>query len=67
MARVTHRALPSLTARELGGMPVFAATGATAPAALFVVATRKGAAQASSARSGNVRASWSAEGATEGR
>eukprot|EP00965_Chrysotila_dentata_P169367 5593182-Pleurochrysis_carterae.AAC.1 len=48
-------------------MPVFAAAGATAAATLFVVATKKGAAQASSARSGNVRASRSAARATEGR
>eukprot|EP00965_Chrysotila_dentata_P203560 6181803-Pleurochrysis_carterae.AAC.1 len=37
-------------------MPVFAATGATATAALSVVATRKGAGQASNALSGRVRA-----------
>eukprot|EP00965_Chrysotila_dentata_P082170 2711780-Pleurochrysis_carterae.AAC.3 len=61
-ARVTHRALPPLTARELGDMPVFASCSA-----LFVVATRKGAAQASNARSGDVRASRSAARSTEGR
>eukprot|EP00965_Chrysotila_dentata_P034175 1137444-Pleurochrysis_carterae.AAC.2 len=70
MARVTHRALPPLTVRELGDMPVFAATGATATAALFVVATKKGEAQASSrssALSGNVRASRTAARTAEGR
>eukprot|EP00965_Chrysotila_dentata_P016394 542440-Pleurochrysis_carterae.AAC.1 len=41
-------------------MPVLAATGATATAAMFVVATRKGEAQASSAWSETVSASRSA-------
>eukprot|EP00965_Chrysotila_dentata_P256144 6212451-Pleurochrysis_carterae.AAC.7 len=67
MTRDAYRALPPLTARELGDMPVFVATGATATAALFVVATGKGAAQAFSARSSKVRASRSAARATEGR
>eukprot|EP00965_Chrysotila_dentata_P135559 4481472-Pleurochrysis_carterae.AAC.1 len=67
MAKVTHRALPPSTVRALGDMPVFAATGATATAALFVVATRKGEAQASSAWSGNVRALRSAARTAEGR
>eukprot|EP00965_Chrysotila_dentata_P136368 4509887-Pleurochrysis_carterae.AAC.1 len=67
MAKVTHRALPPFKVRALGDMPVFAATGATAAAALFVVATRKGAAQASSTWSGNVRASRSAACTVEGR
>eukprot|EP00965_Chrysotila_dentata_P133062 4399558-Pleurochrysis_carterae.AAC.1 len=48
-------------------MPVFAATGATATAARFVIVTGKGAAQASSAWSVNVRASRSAASATERR
>eukprot|EP00965_Chrysotila_dentata_P053723 1782197-Pleurochrysis_carterae.AAC.1 len=60
MAKVTHRVLPPRTDRAQGNMPAFAATGATATAALFVVATRKGEAQASSALSGKVSASRSA-------
>eukprot|EP00965_Chrysotila_dentata_P208286 6184613-Pleurochrysis_carterae.AAC.2 len=60
MDKVTHRTLPPFTVRVLGDMPVLAATGATATAALFVVATRKGEAQASSPWSGNVSASRSA-------
>eukprot|EP00965_Chrysotila_dentata_P121520 4017429-Pleurochrysis_carterae.AAC.1 len=69
MAKVTHRTLPPLTTHvEQGDMPVFAATGATATAALSVVATRKGAAQASSnALSERVRASRCAARVTEGR
>eukprot|EP00965_Chrysotila_dentata_P168648 5569560-Pleurochrysis_carterae.AAC.1 len=60
MAKVTHRALPPFTDRAQGDMPVLAATGARATAALFVVATRKGEEQASSAWSGRVSASRSA-------
>eukprot|EP00965_Chrysotila_dentata_P146467 4835896-Pleurochrysis_carterae.AAC.1 len=59
MAKVNHKALPPFTVSALGDKPVFAATGAIATAALLVVATRKEEAQASSAWSGNVRASRS--------
>eukprot|EP00965_Chrysotila_dentata_P106339 3512526-Pleurochrysis_carterae.AAC.1 len=67
MARVTHRAVPLLTALEAEDTPVLAETGATATAAWCVVAARNGAAQASSVRSGNARASMSAARETEGR
>eukprot|EP00965_Chrysotila_dentata_P138984 4596212-Pleurochrysis_carterae.AAC.1 len=67
MARVTHRAAPPVTAFEAEDTPVLA-TGATATAAWrCAVATRTGAAPASSVRSGNIRASRTKVRATEGR
>eukprot|EP00965_Chrysotila_dentata_P081393 2687383-Pleurochrysis_carterae.AAC.2 len=50
MARVTHRALPTLTVRELGDMPVLAATGATATAALGSVWASRSAARTTEGR-----------------
>eukprot|EP00965_Chrysotila_dentata_P108647 3589098-Pleurochrysis_carterae.AAC.2 len=68
MARVTHRAVPPLIALEAEETPVLAETGATATAArCAAMATRNCVAQASSARSGEIRASRSAVRATEGR
>eukprot|EP00965_Chrysotila_dentata_P107043 3537068-Pleurochrysis_carterae.AAC.1 len=46
MARVTHSAVPPLTAFEAEDTPVLAETGATATTAWCAVATRNGAAQA---------------------
>eukprot|EP00965_Chrysotila_dentata_P223147 6193405-Pleurochrysis_carterae.AAC.5 len=68
MARVTHRAVQPLTAREAEDMPVLAATGATATAARCVVQREKERRKhVVLGAESSARASRSAARATEGR